>query len=314
MIYQLLYITLNFSFNAVSTLENAHSSSNPAFTSYLSNYELYLAHKDLGEINYFNFSTRLRKIGIGFSSSTKEDINTIEKKTWISNSFHFNLPVSLGTNCGIIKNSNQIGALFDFGIWVRYFLNIGICYYNLFAEERSLRTGISYPYRAFEATIELQSKFQTREIITHFLLDFKKQLGRVQLGMGFGYHPKRFVSKYEITLNDFINCTLYLEEEPSLILKIYFSPPVIVKEVTVVETLMVEKPLVVKKTKKYELTQEKLNYCEMHYRAGIEYYLKNELKKAIQEWNLVVNVYPEYKDVARYLDTAKKKLALLEEK
>ncbi len=307
----IFYIVLNFSYNTVSVSENGPTLANPAFTSFFGSYESYLSHKDIGVITYFNLSTRLKKFGLGFSSSDKEENRINERKNWLSSSFHFGLPFSLGLNLGVIKIADQTNPLVDFGIWSRYLLNFGLCYYNLLGEEKSVRIGISYLYRAFTGTLEIEENFQNREITPHFLLYFKQSIGNVNINLGAGYHPRRLVSKFKIGYSDFISAEVYLEEEPSFMIRIYFSPPVIVKEVAVVETLMVEKPLLVKKIKKYELTQEKLNYCEVHYRKGIEYYLKNELEKAIEEWNLVINVYPSYKDVARYRDTAKKKLELL---
>ena len=46
---------------------------------------------------------------------------------------------------------------------------------------------------------------------------------------------------------------------------------------------------------------------------GIEFYLADEIQKAIQEWTSVTNVDPSYKDVKRYLENARAKQKMLEE-
>jgi hypothetical protein len=64
---------------------------------------------------------------------------------------------------------------------------------------------------------------------------------------------------------------------------------------------------------KQQLTTQQKAYCEEHYMKGIEFYVNDELGKAIQEWNLVTKVDPGYKDVKRYIENARAKKELLEE-
>ncbi|MEO0276821.1 MAG: hypothetical protein ABIL75_01310, partial [candidate division WOR-3 bacterium] len=64
---------------------------------------------------------------------------------------------------------------------------------------------------------------------------------------------------------------------------------------------------------KKELTEEELKNLEFHYKKGIEYYKKDMLEEAIREWEKVFEIYPDYKDVRKYLEETKEKLKKLKE-
>jgi len=46
-------------------------------------------------------------------------------------------------------------------------------------------------------------------------------------------------------------------------------------------------------------------YKSLHYKNGIKYFEKNQLAEAITEWNLVLRLDPNYKDVKKNIDGAK---------
>jgi tetratricopeptide (TPR) repeat protein len=53
-------------------------------------------------------------------------------------------------------------------------------------------------------------------------------------------------------------------------------------------------------------------YLEMHYNKGVSYFGDEKLAEAVQEWELVTEIDPEYKDVNSNLNKAKKLLERLE--
>jgi len=300
--------------------------SNPAFTLYEGDYQVVIEPKGIGDIAVFNCGARFRTWGMAFSNLRAET----ERKNWLSFAYHFNtIPLSLGANLGINERANENrNLLCDIGLWYRRDLQFGFNYSNLLENNRVLRAGLSYTLNRFTGTLELEDSTSRQKLIPHILLGVAQPVANFIIQLSGGYHSERFVAELSVKFRDFIKWQLLFEEETKLLLEVNFSPPVIVKEVTVLETLLVEQPIVVKKTTTIEkipkgkvkdkktpssLSEKEKKYCETHYLKGIECYLNNELEQAIKEWNAVIKVDPDYKDVKRYLENARAKLKLLKE-
>jgi hypothetical protein len=316
------FLIFCYTFNSVSTKVSAYTLSNPAFTAHSGDFEFYLEHKDIGEIEYFNLSAQLRNWGLGFSSGFNEYSSNIEKRNWLSLAHHLNIPLSLGFNLGMNKIWNNTNVLCDIGLWFRHNLSVGIGYCNIFNDDRLVRFGTSYTWRQITGTIELEDSIRNNHLTPHFLIGITQPVGDIKLILEGGYHPERLVGGMGIKFREFIEAVFFYEETVKLMIGVNFSPPVRLREVTIVETLLVEQPIVIKKTiikkepkhtKPKTLSKKDKSYCENHYLKGIDYYVNNQLEKAIKEWNLVISICPEYKDVKRYLENAREKLKLLKE-
>ncbi len=61
------------------------------------------------------------------------------------------------------------------------------------------------------------------------------------------------------------------------------------------------------------ITRSELEYKEIHYNKGLSFFANEQLKEAIQEWEMVTAVDPDYKEVQDHLSTAKRFLKKLEE-
>jgi tetratricopeptide (TPR) repeat protein len=60
-----------------------------------------------------------------------------------------------------------------------------------------------------------------------------------------------------------------------------------------------------------ELSEE--NFKDLHYRKGVSFFWEEKLKEAIDEWELVYNMDPNYKDVEKNIEKAKTRIKRLEE-
>ncbi len=309
----LLFLIIAHTFNTVSEPIGCLTLSNPAFTGHLGNYEFYLEHSDIGKISFFNLSTQFKGYGLGFSSYFNELEETTEKRNCLSFSRHLNLPLSFGTNIGLIKLNHETDPLLDIGIWFRKRLGFGFSANNLLNRDRIMRIGISYEWKILQTIFEIADSVHSGSKTVHILLGLKQPIGELLIIPRLGYHPGQIVGGFEVQFHDFIDIDLTIEETARLSIGVNFSPPVVIKEVSMVETLTVERPIVIKKTEKYKLSKRKLKYCEQHYLKGIECYLDNRIEEAIEEWKKVKAVYPDYKELRRYMKNAQEKLKLLKE-
>jgi len=320
-----IFFLFAYTFTTASMPVSYYTFSNPAFTAHPGDYQVTIEPKDVGDIAVFNCAARFGHWGFGFSNMRA----AYERKNWGSIAHHLDvIPLSLGFNIGVNK-TYETDVLFDLGAWFRRTLNVGVCFGNTFDDEKILRLGAAYKWKKITGTFELEDSLAHAYIIPHFLLSFDQPIGDFSLKLMGGFHAivhgndvGRFVGGFEIGFREFINVQLFLEEETKFLLEVNFSPPVIVREVSVVETLLVDRPVVVKKTVKKTVPKHKApvgisktdrDYCEKHYLKGIEYYLNNQLEAAIDEWKLVVKRCSDYKDTQRYLENAKEKLKLLKE-
>lgn len=312
---------LSYSFTTVSTPISYYTLSNPAFTSYAGDYQVYIEPKDIGEIVVFNISAKFSYWGFGFSNMSVEN----ESKNWGSIAHHFDIiPLSLGINFGINEIYYDRNVLFDLGIWLEDPVSAGFNFGNILNEEKIARFGASYTWKKITGTFEIEDSIQAYEHVftPHLLIGFQQPAGDFTIRLCGGYHPEKLIAGIGLGFRNFIKVQLLMEEENRVLIEVNFSPPVVVKEIIVSETLLIEKPVIIKKTitktepkyrKPYTLTEKDRKYCENHYLKGIDYYINDELNQAIKEWKLVVKVCPDYKEVHRYLENAREKLKLLKE-
>ncbi len=316
----LIFLLIATGLNSASTPINYYTLSNPSFTAFRGNYQVFIEPKDVGEIAVVSCAARFYDWGLGFSNMHEG----IERRNWVSISHHLRkIPLSLGLNAGIIKVYDNADGLFDLGVWYRTKLSLGVNYSNILNEDRILKAGLSYTWKQFMAGVEIEDSTRTHNLTPHAIIGFRQPVGDFCLRAYAGFCPGTLSAGLGIEFRDFISGMVFLEDSTmNVIIGLHFRPPVKVKEVTVVDTLFVHKKVIVEKPairKEPEpspvkpLLKKDRQYCEEHYLKGIEYYVSNQLNEAIAEWKLVAKVYAEYKDVKRYLENAQAKLELLEE-
>ncbi len=319
------FFLFSYTFTCASDPVSYYAFSNPAFTAHPGDYQVTIEPKDIGDIAVFNCAARFGHWGFGFSNMR----SSYDRRNWGSIAHHLDvIPLSLGFNLGVIR-TYETDVLFDLGAWFRQTLSVGICFSNTFDDEKILRLGASYTWKKLTGAFELEDSLAYAYIIPHFMVSFNQPVGDFSLKLMGGFHSTihdnnigKPVAGLEIGFREFIKAQLFLEENTKLLLEVNFSPPVIIREVSTVETLLVDKPVVVKRTVKKTVPKHKASksisekdktYCEKHYLKGIEYYLNNQLEGAIKEWKLVVKTCPDYKDTQRYLQNAREKVKLLED-
>lgn len=318
-------LILCYSSTTVSQPLSFYTLSNPAFTAQAGNYQVYIEPKGIGDIAVFNCSARWEQWGFGFSNARMGDEAWHEHKNWLGVSYTpKRFPVSLGINCGIREIYDTRDGFFDFGAWLQRPVQIGFAIRNFAVPDVIIRGGITYTWRMFFITLEGERLTRNDSTTGHGIIGLSYPLGDfTALAFG-GYHPEQVIGGVGLSYQNFFESKIMFEEDINVFIGISFRPPVVVREVTVVETLLVEgsKPIIIEKRivksdspppKAAGLTAQQKKYCEVHYLKGIEYYLNNEIKAAIREWTLVTNTSSQYRDVQRYLENARAKLKLLEE-
>ena len=315
----LILFIIGFSLNSVATPISYYTLSNAAFTAFRGNYQVFIEPKDIGEIAVFNCSARFSDCGLGFSNMDEG----IERKNWASISYHVRkIPVSIGLNAGVIKVYDNTDGLFDLGVWYRNRLSLGITYSNILNRDKILRAGISYKWKQFMAGVELEDSIRNQSLTPYGVIGIIQPVRDFCLKAYAGVSQHNLDAGLGIEFRDFINAMVFFTDPIKVLIGFNFRPPVVTKTVTVVDTLIVKQPVIVEKTvikKKPKpspvkpLSKKDKQYCEKHYLKGIEYYVNDQLDKAIAEWKLVVRTCPDYKDVQRYLENAQAKLKLLEE-
>ncbi|MBN2620779.1 hypothetical protein JXB22_06780 [candidate division WOR-3 bacterium] len=303
--------------------------SNPAFTAYYGNFHVFVEPRDVGDISVFSCSGRFNPWGVGVSNIRSGNGYPEERRNWASAAYHFkNFPLSLGINAGIVKIHDQTDALADLGVWLKRPLSVGINFSNIFNDGRILRGGAAYTWKFFILVAEIEDSLRSGALVPHGLLQFTYPVQNFTLTLSGGFYSGTVSGGIGIEYRRFITAQFFYEDIPDHNIKaligIHFRPPVVVREIAVVETMTIKQPVIVEKTviKKepapppgtpQELTAEQQAYCETHYMKGIEFYVNNQIDAAIREWNLVTNVDPDYKDVKRNLENAQAKKALLKE-
>lgn len=315
----LILFIIGFSLNSVATPISYYTLSNAAFTAFRGNYQVFIEPKDIGEIAIFNCSARFSDCGLGFSNMDEG----IEQKNWASISYHTRkIPISIGLNAGIIKVYDNTDGLLDLGVWYRNRLSLGITYSNILNRDKILRAGISYKWKQLMAGVELEDSIRNQSLTPYGVIGIIQPVGDFCLKAYAGVSQHNLDAGLGIKFRDFINAMVFFTDTIKVLIGFNFRPPVITKTVTVVDTLLVKQPVIVEKTviKKEPkpppvkpLSKKDKQYCEEHYLKGIEYYVNDQLDKAIAEWKLVVRTSPDYKDVQRYLENAQAKLKLLEQ-
>jgi hypothetical protein len=329
----IIVFLLSLSFNTVSNEHSSFTLSNPAFSGSFGEYELYVEQRDVGEITFFNFSTRLYNWGIGFSNSFDDDSYSPEKRSFASVAYHIPMPLSIGANIGLYRRFDQTDAYIDFGTWFHFGLDFGICYRNVLSQEniaRILRAGASYTWKQVTATVEIEDSVLQDRIIPHILLSFDQPIRDFNVKLTGGVHyiddtniNDMVVAALEISFRDMIRGAVLYEDNAKVLIGFNIQPRVHIEEITLVdtirETVVVKEPIIVEKTTVIRpdddspkvLSSKDEEYCEEHYRRGIKHFVNDQLQDAINEWTLVTKVCPDYKDVKRYLNNARTKLELL---
>lgn len=315
----LTLIILAFSLNSVSTPISYQTFSNAAYTAYQGNYQVVIEPKDIGEITVFSASARFLDFGLGFSNMHEGR----ERRNWGSISYHVKkIPFSIGFNAGILKIYDQTDPLFDLGAWYHGKVSLGTSFSNILNDDKILRGGISYTWRQLTAAVEIQDSLRNREITPHGIIALKQPIGDFSIGLYGGFRPGLLSGAVSLDFRSFIHALVLYEDTLKLLIGFNFRPPVVTKKITVVDTLLIDKQVVIEKTviKKepkpapdQPLSEKDRQYCEKHYLKGIEHYVNDRLEQAISEWNLVIEVCPDYKDVKRYIVNAREKVKLLEE-
>jgi hypothetical protein len=307
------------SLNSTSTPISYQTFSNAAYTAYRGDFQVIIEPKDIGEITVFSTSARLADLGLGFSNMHEG----IERRNWGSVAFHLRkIPLAFGFNGGIIKIYDQTDPLFDLGAWYHGPVCLGMSFSNILNDDKLLRGGIAYTWRQITASIEVEDSIRSQEMIPHGIVALKQPVNDFKFCLYGGFRPGQLSGAVAIEFRNFIQAMVLYEDSVRVLIGFNFRPPVIEKEVTIIDTLLVDKPIIVEKTvikkppqptPEKPLSKEELDYCEKHYLKGIGYYVNDDLEMAIEEWNLVVKVYPKYKDVQRYLGNAEAKRDLLKE-
>lgn len=309
-----------------------HTLSNPAFTAYYGNFHVYIEPRDVGDISVFSCSGRFKNWGLGFSNLRAGDRYWNERRNWASIAHHVgNVPLSIGMNTGIYKIYDQTNFLADLGIWLKRPFGAGLLFSNVFHDDRILRGGISYTWRFLTAAFEVEDTLRSGTYVLHGAVVFRTAYKDFRFTLSGGYYPDVFSGSVGFEYRRFITVQAIYEDlehddgdKIKVLIGIHFRPPVVVREIAVVETMTVKQPVIVEKTiiKKEPLpppktsgepTAEQQAYCETHYMKGIELYVNDRIDAAIEEWNLVTKVDPDYKDVQRYLENAQAKKELLKE-
>jgi hypothetical protein len=329
-----LYLFLfGFSSTAVSTPISSYTFSNPAFTGLFGDYELYVEQRDIGEITFFNFSSNIQNWAFGFSNAYHETEQVIDKRSWMSLSRHFDVPFSIGVNGGVHQRWSETNLYFDIGAAIHYLIDLGITYNNMFDEEelpRILRAGASLRWRQFTGTIEIEDSIRQEQLIPHLIVAMDVPIEEFCIRLYAGYRHAQgadlenlVFGAAEISYRNMIRGAFIYDDYAKLTMGFNIKPRVQVHRVQYVDTLIVEKPVIIEKpvyrepkTEEKEppaLTAKDKKYCEEHYLQGINHFVKDQLPEAIAEWERVVKVCPKYKEVQRYLENARAKLELLEE-
>jgi len=308
-----------FSLNSVSTPISYQTFSNPAYTAYQGNYQVVIEPKDIGEITVFSASARLLDFGLGFSNMHENR----ERRNWGSISYHVKkIPLAIGLNGGVIKIHDQIDPLFDLGVWYHGKVLLGASFSNIVNDDKILRGGIAYTWHQLTAALEIQDSLFNKEIIPHGIICFKQPINDFSIGLYGGFRPGQLSGAVSIDFRSFIHGLVLYADTIKVLVGFNFRPPVVTKKITVVDTLMIDKPVIVEKTvikkepkpaPEQPLTEKDRQYCEKHYLTGISHYVNDRLDDAIKEWTLVIKVCPDYKDVKRYIENAREKIKLLKE-
>jgi hypothetical protein len=325
------FIILFFSatHTTTSTPISYYTLANPAFTAHYGTFHVFIEPKDIGDISVFSCSGKHEIWGFALSNMRTGDQPWHERRNWASVALHLNsLPLSVGINAGLNKVNEETNILTDFGVWLKKPLHAGFTYSNIFHDDRILRGGVSYTWSYFTGSFEIEDSIRSGALKPHGLVKFSYPIGDFTFAISGGIYPDILSTGLGVEYRRFITAQLFYQDIANDNLKaligIHFRPPVVVREVAVVETMTVTKPVIVERpvSKTHpppppkttpELTAEQQAYCEEHYMKGIEYYVKDRLDAAIKEWILVTNIDPEYKDVKRYLENARAKKDLLKE-
>ncbi len=298
--------------------------SNPAFSSFSGTYEAHITANENFIFDYLSAGAQINRLGISFATYRYDRYS----QSWAGIRYRFDFPLAIGMNLGTSQIYQDSDIITDFGLWFNYWLHFGISYRNILQDERLLRAGATFTRRKISMMCEIESGGDQQRTDINLGLGYLHHLGEIDINGVAGYNLHNFAFtlgftyrqfKVGMLLSDVFSDTFRI----NMMVSIFLEPPVKEKIIVFQETLevYVHKPTSLKKpiTTKKPLTVDQLStserlYCEQHYLKGIEYYLANDLKKAIEEWNLVRAKCPEYKEVQRYLANATEKIKQLEEK
>ncbi len=189
---------------------------------------------------------------------------------------------------GISAGTESVRGIFEVS-WEQVFKNKGM-HFGFFAPAPFLDS-----FRFFSGAVFKNDKikFSTGCRYSFSIFDFYVSYGEDRLFAGITVNYKKRIEIKEVVKKVEVvkEVPVYIEKKPR------------VKKKEVVE----------EKTEKKVLTEEEIEMLELHYKKGIEYYKKDMLEKAIEEWEKIFQINPDYKDVKKYLEETKKKLEKLKE-
>jgi|GEM_PF-2416633 len=329
MITFFLLLLVSTTYTSSSLPLSYHTLSNPAFTAYYGRFHVFIEPRDVGDISVFSISGKFNCWALGFSNIRFGDEPWNERRNWASIAHHFTkLPLSAGINAGIYKVFDETSVLTDLGLWLKRPVSAGVIFTNIFNDDRIVRGGVSYSWQYLTATIEIEDSLRTGTLVPHGMVTFSYPFKDFSFYLTGGFCPNIISGGIGIEYRRFISAQLLYEDVDQNSLKaligIHFRPPVVFRQIAVVETVAVKEPVIIEKTvikqdpprqprTSHDLTSQQIVYCEEHYMKGIEFYVNDQLDEAIREWTLVTKVDPGYKDVKRYLENAKAKKELLKE-
>jgi hypothetical protein len=208
-------------------------------------------------------------------------------------------------------------------------LALGLVGYDLSNhDQRALRGGISYFYRALRITAEVEDSMRNHTIIPYAGVGARLARADLAAEAGVGFERKYLAAGFCFSVYNFGLGLVYRPcPEPdvrfflSLVFKERLIERIVVKEKVVerIKEITVEKPIYIDRImekapeKKYtKLTLKQKRYCETHYQLGIKFYTEGKLKEAIAEWERVYAVSPDYENVATNLVNTREKLKKIE--
>ena len=228
--------------------------------------------------------------------------------------------MAIGMNIGTAQIYQQSHFLADFGLWFDYLLCFGICYRDVFQDERLLRAGATYTFKSVNLMYEIEYGGYDQQTDHNLGIGYIQYFKDLKLNACLGYDLHDLAFTMGLAYKQFeLGFLLSDSLKVNIMVSIFLEPPVREKIVVFQETLevFVQKPTIKKKspdkkvTTEEQLTASEKLACEQHYLKGVEYFINNQLDEAITEWNLVVKICPTYKDVKRYLDNAHAKKEIL---
>ncbi|MEO0226209.1 MAG: hypothetical protein ABIL05_04580, partial [candidate division WOR-3 bacterium] len=265
-------------------------------------------------------------------------------KNWFSGAHAFRIPLAVGLNLGLEKDSATKDNRFfmDLGLHskspVDKFLSLpkaviksGVVGYNLLnRDNRAIRGGLTLEYNFLRASFELNDLLATHYFSSYLSLGGRWIKKDFAAEAGIGISDRYFTCGLNFNFLNFNSGITYIADPEHTIkfnIGLAFKQRVIEKtivrekEVEKIKEVVVEKPIFIDRVvekpsreKKYDrLTLKQKRFLKEHYQLGIKYYTEGNLQAAIAEWEKVYAICPEYENVEINLTNTKEKLKKIEQ-